>query len=112
MFCACAAGDLATVTRADALTRAMSNADDKMVELLCSYGAARAVHLLAYSGDVQTAAAVFAANPALADDPGALVNAAVNGHEAFVRLMLRYEPGLAKRISFDEYWGSAPRRAN
>jgi ankyrin repeat protein len=88
----------------DALSRAISNADEKMVELLCSYGASRAVHLLAYDNDVRTAAAVFAANVSLADDPGALANAAVNGHEAFVRLMLRYQPDLAARVSLDEYW--------
>ena len=85
---------------ADALSRAISNSDQRMIDLLCSYGAARAVHLLAYYGDVQTAAAVFAANPALADDPEALANAAGEGHEAFVRLMLRYQPDLPKRITF------------
>lgn len=85
---------------ADALSMAMSNKDEKMVELLCSYGAARAVHLLAYYGDVQTAAAVFAANPALADDPEALANAAGEGREAFVRLLLRYQPDLPKRLNF------------
>jgi RNA polymerase sigma factor (sigma-70 family) len=85
---------------ADALSRAISNSDQPMIELLCSYGAARAVHLLAYYGDVQTAAAVFAANPALADDPEAMVNAAGQGHAAFVRLMLRYQPDLPARISF------------
>src|SRR5207249_3746704 len=67
---------------ADALSRAISNANQPMIELLCSYGAARAVHLLAYHGDVQTAAAVFAANPALANDPEALSNAAGEGNEA------------------------------
>jgi len=61
---------------ADALSRAISNSDQAMIDLLCSYGASQPVHLLAYSGDVQTAAAVFAANPALADDPEALANAA------------------------------------
>ncbi|MGH9854417.1 MAG: ankyrin repeat domain-containing protein, partial [Blastocatellia bacterium] len=85
---------------ADALSRAISNADQPMIDLLCSYGAARAVHLLAYSGDVHTAAAVFAANPALADDPEALANAAGEGQEAFVRLMLRYQPDLPKRVQF------------
>lgn len=85
---------------ADALSMAMSNKDDRMVELLCSYGAARAVHLLAYYGDVQTAAAVFAVNPALADDPEALTNAAGEGQEAFVRLLLRYKPDLPKRLRF------------
>ena len=46
------------------------------------------------------AAAVFAANPALADDPDALANAAGEGQEAFVRLMLRYQPDLPKRVVF------------
>jgi len=85
---------------ADALSRAISNSDRPMIDLLCSHGAARALHLLAYSGDVQTAAAVLAANPALADDPDALVNAAGEGHEPFVRLLLRYQPDLPKRIAF------------
>ncbi len=85
---------------ADALSRAIANSDQPMIDLLCSYGAARAVHHLAYYGDTKTAAAVFAANPAMADDPEALANAAGEGHEAFVRLMLRYEPDLPKRISF------------
>jgi ankyrin repeat protein len=85
---------------ADALNRAISNSDQPMIDLLCSFGAARAVHLLAYYGDVRTAAAVFAINPALADDPDALTNAAGEGQEAFVRLLLRYVPDLPKRISF------------
>ena len=85
---------------ADALSRAISNSDQPMIDLLCSYGAARETHLLAYHGDVQTAAAVFAANPALADDPVALTNAAGEGQEAFVRLLLRYQPDLPKRMSF------------
>jgi ankyrin repeat protein len=49
---------------------------------------------------VRTAAAVFAANPALADDPEALANAAGEGQEAFLRLMLRYQPDLPKRVAF------------
>src|SRR5207244_6316790 len=85
---------------ADALSRAIANSDQRMIDLLCSYGAARAVHLLAYHGDVQTAAAVFAANPALANDPEALTNAAGEGNEAFLRLMLRYQPDLPKRLTF------------
>lgn len=84
----------------DALTRAISNSDQRMIDLLCSYGAARGVHILAYYGDVQTASAVFAANPALADDPEALMNAAGEGREAFIRLLLRYQPDLPKRLSF------------
>lgn len=86
---------------ADALSIALLNNDEKMVELLCSYGSARNVGLLAHYGDVKTAAAVFAANPALANDPGALSSAAGNSSDAFVRLMLRYQPDLAKRISSD-----------
>jgi ankyrin repeat protein len=85
---------------ADALSRAVSNSDQQMIDLLCSYGAAREVHLLAYYGDVRTAAAVFATNPALAEDPLALTNAAGEGHEAFVRLLLRYQPDLPKHITF------------
>lgn len=85
---------------ADALSRAISNSDQAMIDLLCSHGAARAVHLMAYYGDVHTAAAVFAANPKLADDPDALANAAGEGQEAFVRLLLRYQPDLPKRVQF------------
>ncbi len=85
---------------ADALSIALMNGDEEMVELLCSHGSARNMGLLAHYGDVKTAAAVFAANPALADDPAALANAAGQGHEPFVRLMLRYQPDLPKRLSF------------
>jgi ankyrin repeat protein len=55
---------------------------------------------MAYYGDVHTAAAVFAANPALADDPDALANAAGEGQETFVRLLLHYQPDLPKRVQF------------
>ena len=85
---------------ADTLSRVLSNGDQKMLELLCSYGAARAVHLLAYDNDLETAAAVFSADPSRADDPGALANAASQGHEYFVRLMLRYQPELPRRVRF------------
>ncbi|AGA30702.1 ankyrin repeat domain-containing protein [Singulisphaera acidiphila] len=84
---------------ADALSIAIRNADSKMVELLCSFGSTRSVELLGYYGDVQTAAAVFAANPALANDRTALENAAGQGHEPFVRLILRYQPDLATHIA-------------
>jgi ankyrin repeat protein len=84
---------------ADALSMALGRNDARMVELLCSYGSARSVELLAYYGDLKTAAAVFAANPALADDPEALAGAAGNGHTGFVQLMLRYHPELPKRVS-------------
>jgi RNA polymerase sigma factor (sigma-70 family) len=86
---------------ADTLSAALGEAgywmarNQPLVDLLCSYGAARPVHLLAHCNDLQTAAAVFAANPALADDTDALGSA--SGHEAFIRLMLRYQPDLPKR---------------
>jgi RNA polymerase sigma factor (sigma-70 family) len=86
---------------ADTLSAALGEAgysttrNQEMVDLLCSYGAARPVHLLAHCHDLQTAAAVFAANPALADDTDALGSA--GSHEGFIRLMLRYQPDLPKR---------------
>jgi ankyrin repeat protein len=94
---------------ADTLSAALASAgystkpNSEIVELLCSHGAARAVHLLAYSGDVVTGAAVFAANPALANNPEALANAAGEGKEAFVRLMLRYQPDLPRRVNFPSW---------
>jgi ankyrin repeat protein len=103
---------------ADTLSAALATAgysyvkpNAEMVELLCSHGAARGVHLLASSGDVLTAAAVFAANPALADDPEALANAAGEGRESFVRLMLRYQPDLPKRVNFPAWSVGAKTRA-
>jgi ankyrin repeat protein len=90
----------AVESSADALSIAIMNSDQKLIDLLCSYGASRSVELLGHYGDVKTAAAVFATHAALADDPEALSNAAGNGHEAFVRLMLRYQPDLPKRIAF------------
>lgn len=84
---------------ADALTIAMLNKDEKMIDLLCSYGAARSVHIMAYYGDVKTAAAVFAVNPALANDPEALSNAAGEGQESFIRLLLQYQSDLPMRIA-------------
>lgn len=87
---------------ADALSIALMNKDKEMVDLLCSYGSSRPIHILAYYGDVQTAAAMFAAKPDLANDPEALANAASEGQESFVRLMLKYCPDLPKRT-----WGGA-----
>ncbi|SEI39079.1 Ankyrin repeat [Dyadobacter sp. SG02] len=84
---------------ADTLTAALERGDKAMINLLCSYGAARSMDLLAHYGDIQTAAAVFKANPALADNVYALESAAGQGHEDFVRLMLHYQPELAKSIA-------------
>lgn len=89
----------AVESSADALSIARMNKDEKMAELLCSYGAARSIDLLSYYGDVETAAAIFAVKPELADDPHALSQAADNGNEGFVRLMLHHRPDLAKRVS-------------
>lgn len=84
---------------ADTLSMAISQGDQEMVDLLCSWGAARPVHLLAHYGDIHTAAAVFKANPALANDPGALGSASGNSSDGFIRLMLRYAPDLPKRTA-------------
>lgn len=60
---------------------------------------ARSVTILAHYGDVATAENLFAYDPALANDPEAFGSAAKNGHEEFVRLMLRYHPGLPKQVA-------------
>lgn len=88
---------------ADALSRAISNEDQRAIDLLCTYGASRTVELLAYYGDLRTGAAVFAANPQLADDPIAFANAAGEGKDAFVHLMLRYCPDLPKKVEFPSW---------
>jgi ankyrin repeat protein len=69
-----------------------------MIDLLCSYGASSPLHILAYYGDTKTAAAIFATNPKLADNTEAIENAASEGQEGFVRLMLKYQPDLATRM--------------
>ncbi|MDR6804289.1 ankyrin repeat protein [Dyadobacter sp. BE34] len=84
---------------ADSLTAALERGDKAMISLLCSYGAARSLDLLAHYGDIHTAAAVLKANPALANDASALETAAGQGNEDFVRLMLHYQPDLAKQIA-------------
>jgi len=55
--------------------------------------------------------ALFATDPALAADPEALKEAAGNGHEEFVLLMLRYQavpcnPSQNSRSKV--YWASIP----
>lgn len=84
---------------ADALTIAIRHKNDgAMADLLASYGAVPALDILAYYGDVRTAAAIFATGPNRADDCHALATAAENGQELFIKLMLRYQPGLAQHI--------------
>lgn len=90
---------------ADALSIALMNEDKEMVDLLCSYGSSRSVDIMAYYGDVRTAAAAFAVKPELANDPNALASAASEGQEGFIRLMLKYYPDLPKRM-----WGGAKTR--
>ena len=98
------------------------NGDRRMLELLGSYGAEweihmgagrtnlsyaeiaasgvrRSVKMLAVQGDVAAAKAVFEANPALANDPEALGNAASHRQADFVRLMLQYQPDVAKHVT-------------
>jgi ankyrin repeat protein len=94
----------------DALSRAIMNADQPMIDLLCSYGAARSMELLGADGDLEVAAAAIAANPALADDTVALANAAGRGHEAFVLLLLRNQPDLPKRVIFPGWLTAAKTR--
>ena len=94
----------------DALSRAINNGDKKMVELLASFGAAQPLDILAYYGDVRTAAAMFAIDPSLADDPDSLAFAAEEGQDAFVRLMLRYQPTLAERIAWHPWESCAKTR--
>ena len=62
-------------------------------------GLARSLEVLATYGDLDAATAMLAADPSLADDPGALAAAAENGHEAIVRLLLRHQPRLAERVA-------------
>lgn len=83
---------------ADTLSAAIRNEDKAMVDLLASRGAVRSVELLAYYGETVTAAALVHGNPALANDREGLCNAAREGHEPFVRLLLHHTPGLPKRV--------------
>ena len=84
---------------ADALSMAIGRGDQRMVQLLASHGAFRLLPILAHYGDVVTAAAMLAADPTLADNPNALESAAIQGHDGFVRLMLKYRPDLPARIA-------------
>jgi ankyrin repeat protein len=71
------------------------------------------MELLACDGDLKTAAAALAANPKLADDPNALACAAAGGHDAFVRLLIRYQPDLPTRLVFPAWsMGAKTRELN
>jgi RNA polymerase sigma factor (sigma-70 family) len=106
---------------ADAVWIAIRNGDLRMLELLGSHGAVmdvaialegeityqdivrsgieRPLEILAFYGDVDSAAKVLEEDPALADNPEALHAAASNGHEVIVRLLLQYRPDLARRVT-------------
>lgn len=84
---------------ADCLSFAIMNKDQRMIDLLTSCGATRPAQIMSYYGDVAAAAVAFTADPSLADNPEALSNAASEGNEDFVRLLLRYQPGLATRVA-------------
>ena len=97
---------------ADAVWIAIRNRDRRMLELLGSYAATweialpldwrltykdiaatgirRPLKILAYYGDIETAARLLAADPALADDPEALQAAAGKGREDFVQQLLGF----------------------
>jgi ankyrin repeat protein len=62
-------------------------------------GIERSLRVLAAYGDVDGAARVLDADPSRADDPGALKEAAENGHEAVIRLILRHRPRVIDRVS-------------
>ena len=62
-------------------------------------GIARSLVVLASYGDVETASAVLAADPSLADDPEALAAAARAGHEPLVRAILQHRPGVVARVA-------------
>ncbi len=112
---------------ADTVWIAIRNRDRRMLELLASHGAvwsipidldasftyrdiaatgiARSLAILVHYGDLGEAEARIAATPALADDPEALQEAAGQGHDAFVELLLRHRPDLVTRVVV-----STPRR--
>jgi RNA polymerase sigma factor (sigma-70 family) len=106
---------------ADAVWIAIRGGDRRMLELLGAHGAVMEipfpldgsltyqdlvatgielpVSILASYGDLETAAALFAEDPELANDPMALENAASGGHEDFVRALLVHHPDLARHVT-------------
>jgi len=71
-------------------------------ERIVATGIRRTTSVLAFYGDTATAEPLLAGNAALADDPDALTQAATQGHEPFVRLLLRHQAGLAARVTVAE----------
>lgn len=121
--------DTPVESSADAVWIAIRAGDLRMIELLVSYGATwtipidptppltyaavaatglrRSLEVLAHFGDLEAAATLLETNPELANDPGALSQAAGQGHDAFVRLLLRHQPELARRVTVSRPRGMA-----
>ena len=113
--------DAPVESSADAVWIAIAAGNLRMIELLASHGATwtipndpkppltydaivgtglrRSMEVLGYFGDVPTATGLLGADPGLANDPAALEKAAGRGHQEFVRLLLRYQPDLATRVT-------------
>jgi ankyrin repeat protein len=72
---------------------------------IAATGLNRPLKILAYYGDVATARPLLEKERRLADDTDALTFAAEQGREEFVRLLLRYSPATARRVTV-----SKPRR--
>jgi ankyrin repeat protein len=62
-------------------------------------GIARSLVVLVSYGDFDTAKAVLAADPSLAEDPEALAAAARSGHEPILRLLLQHRPRVVERVT-------------
>ena len=62
-------------------------------------GITRSLVVLAHYGDLDGVTALLASTPSLADNPEALANAAENGHDAIVRLLLQHQPRLATHVA-------------
>jgi ankyrin repeat protein len=106
---------------ADAVWIAIRNQDERMLRLLAAHGARweipygprgglsyaraaatgieRSMTVLAAYGDTRMASALLEANPDRANYPEALEEAADRGRLAFVRLMLRHRPDVARRVT-------------
>ena len=113
--------DAPVESSADAVWIAIRNKDEAMLRLLASYGARwvipikdprglsyrrivatgieRSMAVLATYDDVETATELLEVDPVLADDAEALEVAAGGGRLAFVRLMLRHRPDVARRVT-------------
>lgn len=87
----------AVESSADAMSIALMNKDDKMVELLASYGGAQSIDLVCHDDNLRLAAALFAANPELVNNAD-LFHGVAGGDGRLMRLMLRLRPDLATRI--------------